>query len=108
MIVSEREVARVLDELRVEWQYEPTLFIFEQDEKGLVRKGFRPDFYLPRYNLYLEVTMAKQANITKKNQKVRIAKELYPGTKIEIIYKRDFDNLKERILELIQAAKDTP
>ena len=62
MIQSEREVAAVLDSLHVAWEYEPRLFVFLEDEKGFVREGFRPDFYLPRYDLYIEVTKAKQAN----------------------------------------------
>ena len=67
----------------------------------MIKEGFRPDFYLPKFDLYIEVTMAKQANVTDKNRKVRLLREKYPGTKIAIIYRRDFENLKERLLELI-------
>lgn len=107
MIQSEREVAAVLDSLHVAWEYEPRLFVFREDDKGFVREGFRPDFYLPKYDFYIEVTKAKQANVTGKNKKVRTVRELYPEIRIAVIYRRDFDNLRARILELLQEAKDT-
>ena len=106
MIQSEREVAAVLDSLHVAWEYEPRLFVFLEDEKGFVREGFRPDFYLPKFDLYIEVTKAKQANVTPKNKKVRTLRELYPEVKISVIYRRDFDNLRERVLELIRESQN--
>lgn len=49
----EVEVAKVLDTLHLEYKYEPTRFTY-QDEEGILRL-YIPDFYLPKYKLYLEV-----------------------------------------------------
>ena len=53
---SEAEIARLLDFYNVQWEYEPRSFVLERDESGLPIKSFAPDFYLPDYDLYLEVT----------------------------------------------------
>ena len=44
-------------------------------------EAFRPDFYLPEQNLYLEVTVMKQSLVTRKNRKLRSFSELYPNVK---------------------------
>lgn len=99
MNASERLVADVLDELHVHWDYEPDLFILRADEDGHPKEGFKPDFYLPKYDMYIEVTMAKV--ITAKNRKVRLAKEVHNVT-VVILSKDDFRNgLKERVLEIL-------
>ena len=36
-----------------------------------MHEAFTPDFYLPEADAYIECTVMKQANTTKKNQKVR-------------------------------------
>jgi hypothetical protein len=56
-------------------------------------QAFRPDFYLPAYDLYIEVTTLSQKLVTKKNRKVRRLRELYPGVKVKIFYQRDYLNL---------------
>ena len=59
--------------------------------------AFSPDFYLPKFNLYLELTTMDQKYVTKKNKKMRKVQELYPGTNIRIVYKKDFAELIERL-----------
>jgi hypothetical protein len=105
---SEREVAEALTALHVAWEYEPRLFILETDERGNILKGFRPDFYLTKYDFFIEVTRAKQPNTTEKKHKARLAKELYPGTRIEFIYRTHFKDLESRVKKLLQLAKDGP
>ncbi|MHB8511446.1 MAG: PDDEXK family nuclease [Actinomycetota bacterium] len=56
-------------------------------------KQFTPDFYLPEFDTYIEVTTMNQKLVTKKNRKVRRLRELYPGTKIKIFYQRDYRKL---------------
>jgi hypothetical protein len=108
LIPSEREVADVLDSLHVAWLYEPRLFVLEADEAGLCRVGFRPDFYLLKYDLYIEVTKCKQSLVTRKNHKARLLRELYPDERVVIIYRRDFPRLRERVLSILQEARDDP
>lgn len=103
---SEREVADVLDSLHLAWEYEPRLFAFKKDENGFIKEGFQPDFYVPAYDCYIEVTMAKQANTTGKHRKVRILKELYPDTYCEVVHRGDFANLREVILGILKRAQE--
>lgn len=53
-------------------------------------KQFTPDFYLPQFDTYIEVTTMNQKLVTKKNRKVRRLRELYPDVKIKIFYQRDY------------------
>ena len=86
---SERQFARLLDFYQIEWDYEPTSFDLEWDRDGSVVQRFTPDFYLPMYDLYIEITTLNQRLVTKKNRKVRRLRELYPGINCKIFYQRD-------------------
>ncbi len=94
---TEEEFARVLDMYNIEWMYEPKTFPIEWDAEGNVTMAFSPDFYLPKFNMYLELTTMDQKYVTKKNKKMRMVRELYPGTNIRIVYKKDFQELVERL-----------
>ena len=58
---AELECAKVLDYYGVPWMYEPRTFVLEEDADGKVLEAFTPDFYLPEQDLYLEITVMKQA-----------------------------------------------
>jgi hypothetical protein len=103
---SERQVAEALNALHLRWEYEPRLFVLTSKEDGNISEAFRPDFYLPDHDIYIEVTMMKQEYTTKKNHKVKLTRKLYPGTKIELIYRTHFPDLRARILEILQTAED--
>jgi hypothetical protein len=90
---SERVAAQILDFYRIRWEYEPTTFPIEFDKAGNVLASFSPDFYLPDFDLYIELTTMSQKLVTKKNRKVRRLKELYPDVNIKIFYQRDFRSL---------------
>jgi hypothetical protein len=90
---SERQFARLLDFYQIEWEYEPTSFDLEWDTEGNVIKRFTPDFYLPSYDLYIEITTLNQKLVTKKNRKVRRLRELYPNVQCKIFYQRDYLSL---------------
>lgn len=89
---SEELFARILDFYRIEWLYEPRSFPLEWNN-GQVIEMFTPDFYLPEFNLYVELTTLKQSLITEKNRKIRKLKELYPDVNIRLINKNDFMKL---------------
>jgi hypothetical protein len=93
---SERQFARLLDFYRVEWEYEPTAFPIEWDAAGKPTQHFRPDFHLPGWQLYIEITTLNQRLVTKKNRKVRRLRELYPDVRIKVLYQRDYLKLLER------------
>jgi hypothetical protein len=90
---SERQFAQLLDFYQIEWQYEPRSFDLEWDQDGNVIKRFTPDFYLPAYDLYIEITTLNQKLVTKKNRKVRRLRELYPDINCKIFYQRDYLSL---------------
>jgi hypothetical protein len=90
---SERQFGRLLDFYGVAWEYEPTEFTLEWDAIGRPSQGFRPDFYLPAYDLYIEITTLNQRLVTKKNRKIRRLRELHPEIDIKILYQRDYLSL---------------
>jgi cytidylate kinase len=93
---AEEEFARILDMYGIEWQYEPRTFPVRWDAEGNVKMAISPDFYLVRFDTYVEITTMDQKYVTTKNKKVKMLRELYPGININIVYKRDFHSLLER------------
>jgi len=90
---SEAELARILDYYQVVWQYEPRTFPILFNLEGAVVESFAPDFYLPEFDLYVELTTLKQSLVRKKNRKLRRLRELYPDVRIKLFYARDFKAL---------------
>ncbi len=90
---SEKEFARILDFYKISWEYEPTTFPIAWDNEGYVRESFTPDFYLPDYGIFIELTTMKQSLVTKKNRKVRLFDEHYPNISIKLFYGKDYKAL---------------
>jgi cytidylate kinase len=90
---SEEIFANLLDFYRIAWQYEPKSFPLQWDKNGKPIEAFTPDFYLPEYDLYIELTTMKQSLVTKKNRKVKLLRSLYPHVNIKVYYQKDFQNL---------------
>jgi cytidylate kinase len=93
---SEAEFAKILDMYQLEWRYEPKTFPIEWDAEGNIILAFSPDFYLPKFDTYIELTTMNQKYVTAKNKKIKKVRELYPGTNIRIVYKKDFHSLIQR------------
>lgn len=90
---SEEMFANLLDFYRIAWEYEPRTFPIQEGPDGAVLEAFSPDFYLPEYDLYVELTTMKQSLVTKKNRKVRLLRERYPNLNVQVFYQKDFENL---------------
>ena len=90
---SEKEFAKILDFYRIKWEYEPKTFPLEWDKDSSPTESFTPDFYLPDHNLYIELTTLNQKLVTKKNQKLKKLRKLYPDINIKLFYKKDFHSL---------------
>jgi hypothetical protein len=90
---SERQFARLLEFYEIGWAYEPRSFDIEWDAEGSVTQRFTPDFYLPEFDLYIEITTLNQKLVTKKNRKVRLLRERYPEIRCKIFYQRDYLSL---------------
>lgn len=90
---SERQFAKLLDFYGIAWEYEPRTFTLETDRDGVPVQAFSPDFYLPAYDLFIEITTMNQKLVTKKNRKARRLVELFPDVRIKILYQRDYLHL---------------
>ncbi len=92
---SEEVFANLLNFHRIAWDYEPRSFPLQWDKDGKVSEAFTPDFYLPEFDLYVELTTMKQANVTRKNRKIRLLRAIYPHVNIQVFYRRDVWGLVE-------------
>jgi hypothetical protein len=90
---AEEMFARVLDFYGVDWIYEPQTFPLETDLNGNVTLAFKPDFYLPEQDLYIELTTLRPQLATIKNKKMRLMAELYPEVKIKLLKRREVRGL---------------
>jgi cytidylate kinase len=90
---SEEVFATLLDFYRIVWEYEPHNFPIQWDKDGRVLESFTPDFYLPEFDTYIELTTMKQSLVTKKNHKVKLLRTIYPHISIQVFYQKDFRNL---------------
>lgn len=80
----------LLDFYGIDWEYEPLEFVLERDHRGRATLAFRPDFYLPAYDSYIEVTTLNQKLVTKKNRKARLLQQLHPEVKLKLLYQSDY------------------
>ncbi len=93
---AEEEFANILNMYGIAWEYEPKTFPVKWDAEGNVTMAISPDFYLTKFDTYIEITTMEQKYVTTKNKKVRLMRELYPGVNVNIVYKKDFYSLLER------------
>jgi hypothetical protein len=87
---SEAQFAKLLDFYGIAWEYEPRTFTLEVDRDGNPVQAFTPDFYLPAYDLFIEITTLNQKLVTRKNRKARRLQEQYPDVTIKVLYQRDY------------------
>ncbi len=90
---TERFFAELLDYYGISWEYEPVEFVLSWSDDGLPTGGFRPDFYLPEHDLFIELTTLRQDLVTEKNRKVRQLARLYPRVRVKVLYRRDVEEL---------------
>ena len=88
---SEKIFANHLDLFDIEWIYEPKSFPLKWGS-GAIKMMFTPDFYLPEYDTYIEITTMDQKLITKKQTKIRLARKLYPQTTFKLINEQEYYN----------------
>jgi hypoxanthine phosphoribosyltransferase len=93
---SEAELARLFDFYHISWQYEPRTFPISWNDRGEPVEFFTPDFYLPEYDLYIELTVAKPVRNTRKNRKVRLLRSNHPQVNVKLFTRRDAERLFSR------------
>ena len=90
---SEAEFAGLLDFYQVEWIYEPCTFPIVRDERGNAVEWFTPDFYLPQYDVFLEMTVQSPRLGSRKNRKIRLLREAFPDVSIKLFTRRDVERV---------------
>ncbi len=86
---TEADFGRLLQRLRLRWEYEPHTFVLRTKPDGTPALAFTPDFYLPDINIYFELTTLRQKLVTLKNRKARLLAEQRPDVRLRILYRRD-------------------
>lgn len=81
----EEEFARMLDEHRIPWQYKHRTFAVEWDEEGNFVDSFTPDFYLPGFDVYVELVATDYGALGGKARKVRLLRQQHPDIRIELV-----------------------
>jgi hypothetical protein len=88
----EANFARLLNYLDIKWRYQPKTF-------DLITQNYTPDFYLPKYNTYVEIK-----NFLWKYSKIRDEKfrELYPKINLVLLLSEDYLKLQGEYSSLIK------
>lgn len=87
----EANVARVYNLVGIEWQYSPTIF-------DLGEHTYRPDFYLPKFDTYVEVKNYLGGYSLERDLLFR---KKYPNTKLELILTKHYLNIKKCYKDLV-------
>ena len=76
----EANIARILNHLNIEWIYEYKRFNFSEEKEGVL--SYQPDFYLPKYNKWIEV---KGWMDEKSKLRLELFKKYYPTESLNLI-----------------------
>lgn len=80
----EANIARILNYLCIEWKYEYKRFNFLEEKEGVL--SYQPDFYLPKYNKWIEV---KGWMDEKSKRRLELFKKYYPTESSNLILIND-------------------
>ncbi len=91
----EYRFATILNQNNINWQYEPIAFKIKS-----INKKYYPDFYLPEYNLWIEIKGYWYPNMKEKFNE--FIKE-YSNIKIKVLYLSDIIELeKGNLYEIVE------
>ncbi len=88
---SEQAFADLLDSYGIRWEYEPRMFVLRRDADGNTACGFTPDFYLPDFDTYVELTTLRQRLINRKRQKLRLLEQTHPSVRVKFLNRGDME-----------------
>lgn len=95
---TEHLVSAALDALGIEWEHEPREFKLPDAANGKGR-GFRPDFFLPALDVYIEVTTMRDLN--RKNRKIRLLRESYPEVTVFLMKRADLEDPQAYLRDIL-------
>ena len=87
----EANIARVYNLVGLQWQYSPTIF-------DLGEHTYRPDFYLPNFDTYVEIKNYLGGYSLMRDTLFR---QKYPDIKLELILKKHYINIKKNYKDLV-------
>ena len=88
----EPNYARILNLKGIPWLYESKVFYLRND-KGKIVDSYRPDFYLPETDEYIEIKGWLSPEFKKK---WKLFKEQYPDIKITLIGPEEYSELEKK------------
>lgn len=88
----EANIARVYNLVGIKWKYAPKLF-------DLGKHTYRPDFYLTKYKLYVEV---KNFMSDYSKERDYLFREKYPNINLDLILKNDYLEIKTNYKDLVE------
>ena len=91
---SEEMFANLLDFYRIAWEYEPRSFPIQCGPDGKALEAFTPDFYLPEFDVYIELTTMKQSLTSHaRTAKCGCCGRCIPTSISRCSIRKDFENL---------------
>ena len=87
-------IARLLNYENIGWEYESKRFYFSESINGVV--SYQPDFYLPKYDKWIEV---KGWMDEKSKNRLKLFKEQYPVeySKLILIDEKFYNELRDEL-----------
>lgn len=89
-------MADLLSAHGIRWRYEPVTFVLARDDRGRPTEAFTPDFHLPEFHSFLEVTTLRPALATVKRRKIRRLAALHPDVRVLLADRRVVEGLVDR------------
>jgi hypothetical protein len=91
---TEAVVAAALDRVRVTWSYEPTRFVISYNADGTEHEACSPDFFLPAYGLFLEISDGSPRRLNRKRAKLKRLHASHPEVRVELLGSREIAALE--------------
>lgn len=88
----EANFARILNLLKIKWVFQPESF-------DLKFQKYTPDFYLPEYDLYVEIKNFLSNYSAKRDKAFR---KLYPDKNLSLILRPEYTKLQSGFAEYIK------
>lgn len=89
----EANIARVYNLVELKWIYAPKIF-------DLGEHTYRPDFYLPKFDSYVEVKNFMNGYSALRD---KLFRKVFPNTKLDLVLKEDYLEIKKNYKDLVEA-----
>lgn len=94
--VSERQFAMLMDFYEIDWMYRPRTFNLSTAAAVGGPGEFAPDFYLPAFELYIQIAPEVRELSDEAHRGVRRLTEEHPEVKCKLLHQREYLKLLEK------------